>query len=82
MNEMTESICPGELIFRCLVRHGIPYQEILDAIKNEHPLMVVVGTKGRSNLADVMVGSTARKLYRRTTVPLLTLPAEFEETVE
>lgn len=77
MKELVESTCPRELACRYLVRNGIPYQEILDAIKSEEPQVMIVGTKGRSNLADVMVGSTARKLYRRATVPLLTIPAGY-----
>ncbi len=67
------------IVCRYLVQHGIPYREVLAAIESEQPQLLVVGTKGRSNLADAVVGSTARKLYRRSPIPLLTIPAGFNE---
>ena len=64
---------------RVIVRDGIPYRELLAVIDAEQAQLAVVGTKGRSNLADAVVGSTARKLYRRSPIPLLTIPAGFNE---
>jgi nucleotide-binding universal stress UspA family protein len=78
MRELTAT-AQTELNCRYVVRCGVPYHELLDAIDAEQVQMVVVGTKGRSNLADVIVGSTARKLYRRSPVPLLTIPAGFDK---
>ena len=79
MKEIIEAVYPDMVNCSYLVQTGIPYRELLTAIENEKPSMVVVGTKGRSNLADVVVGSTARKLYRRSPIPLLTIPAGFNE---
>lgn len=79
LKERFEEVSPGLLKCRYLVRTGIPYHELLAAIESEKPNLMVVGTKGRSNLADVVVGSTARKLYRRSPIPLLTIPAGFDE---
>lgn len=79
MKELTAALETDGLDCRYVVRSGIPYQELLDAIEAEKVQLVVVGTKGRSNLADALVGSTARKLYRRSPVPLLTIPAGFDQ---
>ena len=56
-----------------LVLEGVPYMEILNAIDTEKPDMLIVGTKGRSNIADTIIGSCAQKLYRRCPIPLLSL---------
>jgi len=59
--------------------HGIPYRKLLSAIDVEKQNLMIVVTKGRSNLADVVVGSTARMLYRRSPIPLLTIQAGFND---
>ena len=79
IDDILEAADPGKVNCRIIVREGVPYYEILDVIKKEQPDILVMSTKGRSNLADVVVGSTARKMFRRSPVPLLTIPAAFEK---
>jgi nucleotide-binding universal stress UspA family protein len=79
LNGLIEAASPGAVKCRGLVLSGVPYRELLAAIDVEKPNLMIVGTKGRSNLADVVVGSTARKMYRRSPIPLLTIPAGFNE---
>ncbi|HSO20785.1 MAG TPA: universal stress protein [Desulfosarcina sp.] len=79
MKEMFEKASNGTVACSYMVQAGIPYREVLAAVEAVQPKILVVGTKGRSNLADAVVGSTARKLYRRSPIPLLTIPAGFNE---
>jgi nucleotide-binding universal stress UspA family protein len=77
MKELFKAVSSGKTICHYIVKNGIPYRELLAVIEEEEPNLMVVGSKGRSNLADVVVGSTARKMYRRSPIPLLTIPAVF-----
>ncbi|MEJ2038813.1 MAG: universal stress protein [Desulfosarcinaceae bacterium] len=56
-----------------LVKTGVPYQELLSAIESEKPDLLIMGTKGRSNLTDTIIGSCAQKMYRRSPIPLLSI---------
>ncbi len=77
MMTLVEEAGIPSVVCRCLVRDGIPYRELLAAIDEEKPDLIVVSTKGRSNMADAVVGSTARKMYRRSPIPLVSVPAGY-----
>lgn len=51
----------------------IPFKGILKAVTEEKAQMLVMGTKGRGNLAEVLFGSTAEKVFRRCPVLLVSV---------
>jgi nucleotide-binding universal stress UspA family protein len=79
LKELFENVTPGTVHCRYLVRKGVPYRELLAVIEDERPALLAVGTKGRSNMADVVIGSTARKMYSRSPVPLVSIPAGYAD---
>lgn len=79
MKDLVETNCPEGVRCRTLIRTGLPYRELIETVETEKAQLMVVGAKGRGNLADAIVGSQARKLYRRSPIPLLTIPAAFTE---
>lgn len=55
------------------VRIGVPYEALLQEIRERKPDLLVMGTKGRSNLVDTIMGSCAQKMFRRSPIPLLSI---------
>jgi nucleotide-binding universal stress UspA family protein len=54
-----------------LLREGVPFQEIEKVAKEEDVSLIVIGSKGRSALADVMLGSVSDAVIRRHPRPVL-----------
>jgi nucleotide-binding universal stress UspA family protein len=73
LDELVQAAGAEETVSEKLIRVGVPYQELLTIIEEEKPDLLVIGTKGRSNLADTVIGSCALKMYRRSPIPMLSL---------
>ncbi len=54
---------------------GIPSEEVLAAATGEEPDLIVVGTRGRTGLAHVLLGSTAERIIRAAPCPVLAVRA-------
>ena len=54
-----------------VVKRGNPVEEIVLQAENEDFDIVVMGTHGHKPLADMMMGSTARRVLRRCKKPVL-----------
>jgi nucleotide-binding universal stress UspA family protein len=61
-----------------IVVRGNPVEEILKYAEDINCDLVVMGTHGQGTLADAMIGSTARRVLRRSAKPVLVvrLPSE------
>jgi universal stress protein A len=51
--------------------HGVPFQGIVDAARDQHVDLIVMGTHGRTGLRHVLVGSGAEKVVRLAPCPVL-----------
>lgn len=52
---------------------GIPYDEIIKKAEEQSADLIVLGTHGRTGLDHVLFGSTAEKVVRKSTVPVMTI---------
>ncbi len=78
MEDLIREISCTHLSVKKVVRIGIPFQELNRAIEDEQVDLMVVGPKGRGNLAGVLFGSNAEKLFRHCPVPLLSVRSKKE----
>lgn len=56
---------------RTTVRTGYPWQVILEIEKAEKPSIIVLGSHGRSNLSDMLLGSVSDRVSRKSRSPVL-----------
>jgi nucleotide-binding universal stress UspA family protein len=56
------------------VVHGNIAENILDTAKKEHCDIIVIGTHGRNIIEELLLGSTAHKLIKHSTIPLFIIP--------
>ena len=54
-----------------IVQRGNPVEEIIKSAQECNCDLIVMGTHGHGTLEDVMLGSTARRVIRRSKVPVL-----------
>ena len=56
-----------------IVIRGNPVEEIIKTAEERDCDLIVMGTHGQGTLADVMLGSTARRVIRRSKIPVLVI---------
>ncbi len=82
MDKLLEEISFTHLSVKKIIRVGVPFQELIHVIEDEQVDLLVVGSKGRTNLAGVIFGSNAEKLFRHCPVPLLSIRSRKERYSE
>lgn len=61
---------------------GIPSQEVLAAAESEDVDLIVVGTRGKTGLEHVVLGSTAERIIRTAPCPVLAVRGEAPHDAE
>ncbi|MEE4253195.1 MAG: universal stress protein [Desulfuromusa sp.] len=79
-HKMMESFCRKNLAdyddYECLIVAGLPYEQIIKQAEEKAADLIVLGTHGRTGLDHVLFGSTAEKVVRKSSVPVLTVRLE------
>ncbi len=63
-----------------IVKKGNPVEHILEQAEERNCDLIVMGTKGQSTLADAVMGSTARRVLRRSLKPVLVVRLPDEDS--
>jgi nucleotide-binding universal stress UspA family protein len=68
---LDEYVAPAGVELRCYLTQGDPAERILQAARNFHADLIVVGTHGRSGLARLLLGSVAETVLRAASCPVM-----------
>jgi len=78
--KMMEKFCTTHVrdfdAYETMVISGVPFTTILDKAAEVKADMIIMGTHGRTGLDHVLFGSTAEKVVRKSTIPVLTIRIE------
>lgn len=58
-------------VVRERIEKGIPLRVVLKVAEEEHPSVIVVGSHGKSNLEEMLLGSVSEKVVRKSRYPVL-----------
>jgi len=78
INKIVQEISAKRLPIEIKIQTGVPFRELIQAAKDGGVDLVVMGRKGRSNLAGILFGTTAEKMFRHCPVPLLSLREDMQ----
>ena len=56
-----------------LIKSGVPAEIIVQTAKEQNCDLIVMGTHGRSVIADVLIGSTAKWVIKQSPIPVLVI---------
>ena len=73
LDELSREIGGGKLKIQTTISIGVPFEALLQEIDKRKPDLLVMGAKGRSNVVDMIIGSCAQKMFRRSPIPLLSI---------
>ena len=54
-----------------LIKNGDPAEIIIETAKEQNCDLIVMGTHGHGGITDVLIGSTAKRVVRQSTIPVL-----------
>ena len=73
IRELIKKAGCSHLEIKLIFRAGVPFRELLRVINALKMDLLVLGCKGRSNFEDILVGSTAQKIFHRSPIPFIVM---------
>ena len=76
-DKIKEKIASGEfpdVKYTCVLREGIPEEEILRYSKEQRPRIIIMGTRGKSQKDIDLIGSVTAEVIERSRTAVLAIP--------
>lgn len=76
-DKIKEKVSSGEfpdISYSCVLREGIPEEEILRYAKENRPRIVIMGTRGKNQKDIDLIGSVTAEVIERCRIPVLAIP--------
>jgi nucleotide-binding universal stress UspA family protein len=73
LDKLARTMVPADLLQKTIVRFGAPHVEIPKAARALKMDLIVISTQGRTGLEHVLLGSTAARVVRHASCPVLTV---------
>lgn len=76
-DKIKEKVASGEfpdVKYTCVLREGIPEEEILRYSKEQHPRIIIMGTRGKSQKDLDLIGSVTAEVIERSRTAVLAIP--------
>jgi universal stress protein A len=67
LQRVQEAGVEGEIV----IKHGVPWLEIVELAKTEKVDLIVIGTRGRTGLPQILLGSVAQRVVQLAPCPVL-----------
>ncbi len=73
LSDLMNKTVVGEIATRTVIADGVPFEEIMKVVDEEQADLLVINSKGRTNLAEYLFGTTAEKVFRHSSASVLSL---------
>ena len=71
MEKLVQKYFPKDISVSSHILHGIPFKEIIGFCRDQQMDLLVIATHGLSGLSHIIFGSTAEKIVRKSSCPVL-----------
>jgi nucleotide-binding universal stress UspA family protein len=76
MEPIEEELTKLGFVIKKRIEKGIPFREILKVEKDENVSVIVIGSHGKTNIIEMLLGSTAEKVLRKASKPIILVKRE------
>ncbi|MGC9333789.1 MAG: universal stress protein [Anaerolineae bacterium] len=74
VDDAVQELERAEVLVRGIVREGSAAQVILEVAEEENASLIVLGTRGPSNTAELLLGSVSTEVLRFARCPVMSVP--------
>jgi nucleotide-binding universal stress UspA family protein len=74
LNQMVALVSDGSIPISTVLADGVPYEAINNVAEKDNADLIVINLQGKGGLERALLGTTAERVIRTATVPVLSLP--------